>query len=271
MTGPYPYDGQDVPSGALASRYGGGEPVRWAGRVVEPMYRGALGTDPTVLRLTLQRAAPPAGVVGVGIAVSVLSGHVALAGRRLHGVDVWAEALSGGVDVEMCGAGPDAGFTLTPVWMGADGAAAAWTGNYGVMVDRSADGSPVLRCSTGAGAPDFGELVVSVGIRVVATDESRYRGALYELGVAMHGRGETDQACALWTQAAGLGHVGAAYDLGAARFGVGEFTEAERWWRTAAEHGDVRAMTGLAQVLDRRGSAGEARRWRTYAGQGARP
>ena len=271
MTGPDRYDEQDVSRGSLADRYGGTEPVRWQGQVVQPMYCQALSADPTILSLTLQRAAPLAGVRGVGIAVSVLSGHVALAGRRLRGVDVWTEAMSGGVEIELYGAGPDARFALTPVWLGPDGATVSWAGNYGVLADRSQDGSAVLRCSTGVGAPDFGELVVAVGIRTVPTDESRYRGALYELGVAMHGRGETDQACALWDQAAGLGHVGAAYDLGAVRFGHGELAEAEQWWRMAAEHGDVRAMTGLAEVLDRHGSAGEARRWREYAGQGSRP
>ncbi|WP_067669263.1 tetratricopeptide repeat protein [Nocardia miyunensis] len=271
MTGSYLFDEQDLSRGSLADRYGGTEPVRWQGQVVQPMYCEALGADPTMLSLTLRRAAPPAGVIGVGIAVSVLSGHVVLDGRRLRGVDVWTEAMSGGVEVELCGAGPDARFTLTPVWMGADGTAVSWTGEYGVLADRSEDGSPVLRCSTGVGAPDFAELVVAVGIRTAPTDESRYSGALYDLGVAMHGRGETDQACALWGQAAGLGHVGAAYDLGAVRFGRAEFDEAERWWRAAAERGDVRAMTGLAEVLDRRGSPGEARRWREYAGQGSRP
>lgn len=271
MTGPDRHDEQDVSGGPLAARYGGTEPVRWQGQVVQPMFCEALGADPTVLSLTLRRAAPPAGVFGVGIAVSVLSGYVALADRRLRGVDVWTEAMSGGVEIELCGAGPDARFALTPVWLCGDGETVSWAGNYGVLVDRSPDGEPVLRCSTGVGAPDFAELVVEVGIRAAPTHESRYSGALYELGVAMHGRGETDQACELWRQAADLGHVGAAYDLGAVRFQGGAFDEAERWWRAAAEHGDVRAMTGLAELLDRSGSAGEAQRWREYAGQGSRP
>lgn len=271
MTGPYSYDEQDIARGSLADRYGGAEPVRWDGRAVYPLYSEPLGADPTVLTLTLRRVAPPAGLVGVGIGVSVLSGHVALDGRRLRGVDVWTDAMSGGVDIELCGAGPDAGVTLSPVWMAGDGATVSGTGNYGVVVDRSGDGSPVLHCSTGIGAPDFGELVVGVAIRAMPTDESRYSGALYDLGVAMHGRGDTDQACALWTQAAGLGHVGAAYDLGVARFRLGAFGEAEHWWRMAADQGDVRAMTGLAEVLDRRGSADEAQRWRDCAGDVSHP
>ncbi|MQY22172.1 SEL1-like repeat protein [Nocardia macrotermitis] len=270
MTGPYRSGELDVSRGSLADRYGGGEPVRWQGQEVEPMYCQALGADPTMLGLRLRRAAPPAGVIGVGIAVSVLSGYVALAGRRLRGVDVWTEAMAEGVEIELCGAGPDSRFTLTPVWLTGCGGPVSWQGNYGVLVDRS-ERTPVLRCSTGVGAPDFEDLVVGIQVRTVATDESRHRGALYELGVAMHVQGETAQACTLWTQAAKLGHVGAAYDLGAVRFGHGELAEAERWWRMAAEHGDVRAMTGLAEVLDRHGSAGEARRWREYAGQGSRP
>lgn len=263
MTGPYPYDLQDT---TLADRYGSADSIDWNGLRVHPMYSEPLGADPTVLTLTLQRAAPPAGLVGLGMGVSVLSGHVALNGRRLRGVDVWTDAMSGGVDIELRGAGPDAGFTLTPVWMPADGLTVSWAGNYGVVIDRAADPQhPVLRCSAGIGAPDFTELIVQIGVRTLEDDQSRYRSALYDLGVAMHSRGDTDQACALWTQAADFGHLGAAYDLGVIRFRRGELTEAERWWRIAADHGDIRAMAGLAEVLDRRGNPSEARVWRACA------
>jgi|GEM_PF-5042934 len=262
MTGPYPYDEQESP---LADRYDRAAPIEWNGLAVHPMYSQPLGADPAVLTLTLRRAAPPAGLIGLGMGVSVLSGHVALHGRRLRGVDVWTDAMTGGVDIELCGAGPDAGFTLTPVWMPADGATVSWTGNYGVVVDRRDAAAPLLRCSTGPGAPDFTELIVQIGVRTLETDQSRYRGALYDLGVAMHGRGDIDQACALWTQAADFGHLGAAYDLGVVRFRYGELPEAECWWRTAAGHGDIRAMAGLAEVLDRQGNASEARVWRACA------
>ncbi|MGF6888167.1 hypothetical protein ABIA39_006686 [Nocardia sp. GAS34] len=263
MTGPYPYDEQDT---TLAERYGSADSIEWHGQRVHPMYCEPLGADPVVLTLTLQRSAPPAGVIGLGIGVSVLSGHVALNGRRLRGVDVWTDAMTGGVDIELRGAGPEAAFTLTPVWMPADGLTVSWIGNYGVLIDRNpGPARPTLRCSTGIGAPDFTELVVRIGVRTLEDDRSRYRGALYDLGVAMHGRGDTDQACALWTQAADFGHLGAAYDLGVVRFRRGELTEAEHWWRAAADHGDIRAMAGLAEVLDRTGNASEARRWRAVA------
>jgi hypothetical protein len=265
MTGPYPYDEQDN-SRSLADRYNGAAPIEWGGHVVHPMYSAPLGPDPTVLTLTLLRAAPPAGLIGLGVGVSVLSGHVALDGRRLRGVDVWTDAMRGGVDVDLRGAGPDAGFTLTPVWMTVGGQTVSWAaGNYGVVIEHSPSGRTLLRCSTGIGTPDFGELVVAMGIRIIETDESRYRSALYDLGVAMHGRGDTDQACALWTQAADFGHLGAAYDLGVMRFRHGELGEAEHWWRTAADHGDVRAMAGLAEVLERQGNSSEARVWRACA------
>ncbi|WP_024805067.1 tetratricopeptide repeat protein [Nocardia sp. BMG51109] len=264
MTGPSPYHTYDRTP--LAQRYSGPEPVDLDGTAVHPLYSAPLGADPTALTMTLHSAAPPAGLLGLGIGLSVFGGHVALQGRRLRGVDVWTDAMAGGARVTVCAAGPDASFTLTPVWMDAAGTTASWTGNYGMLVDHTAAGNPLLHCSSGVGPPDFTEMVVEVAAVAAPTEESRYRGALYDLGTAMHGRGDVEQACALWTQAAGFGHAGAAYDLGVLRFRLGEFAEAEHWWRTAADHGDVRAMAGLAEVADRRGDPGQARAWRAYAG-----
>ncbi|MBF6328221.1 tetratricopeptide repeat protein [Nocardia transvalensis] len=265
MTGPYPYVEQDESQRPLAERYVSADPVDWCGTAVYPMYCEPLGPDPTVVALWLRAAAPPEGLLGLGVGLSVLGGHVALQGRRLRGVDVWTDAMADGIELEVCAAGPDASFTLTPVWMDMRGTTESWTGNYGVVIERTPEGKPLLRCSTGVGPPDFGELVVEMTVTAAPTDQSRYRGALYELGVAMHGRGDLEQACALWRQAADFGHAGAAYDLGVVRFRCGELREAERWWRAAADHGDVRAMAGLAEVLDRQGNPSEARVWRACA------
>lgn len=81
----------------------------------------------------------------------------------------------------------------------------------------------------------------------------------------MFARGEEEQACELWSQAAAGGHGAAAYDLGVVRFRQGEFDEAERCWRIAAEQRGVRAMAGLAELLERRGATTEAQLWRTRA------
>ncbi|MBF6170697.1 tetratricopeptide repeat protein [Nocardia blacklockiae] len=263
MTGPSPYD--DYDRTPLAERYADTQPVEVGGALAYPMYREALGPDPTLVTLTLHATAPPPGLLGLGMGLSVLGGHVVLQGRRLHGVDVWPDAMANGACLEVCAAGPDAWITVTPVWMDAAGATRSWTGNYGVVIDRAENGHPLLRCSGGIGPPDFRELVVEVHTVPAPTDQSRYRTALYDLAVAMHGRGDVEQACALWSQAAGFGHAGAAYDLGVVRFRRGEFSDAERWWRAAADHGDVRAMAGLAEVLERQGNTAEAQRWRAGA------
>lgn len=92
-----------------------------------------------------------------------------------------------------------------------------------------------------------------------------YRGALYDLGVAMYSRGEEQQAYGLWMQAAAAGHAEAAYELGVVYFRRGDLAEAERWWRTAAHRRVIRAMAGLAELLDRRGDHTQARLWRTQA------
>lgn len=267
MTGPSPYGEQDDAWMPLAERYADAGPIRWRDHSVYPLYSEPLGPDPVVVTLRLRASAPPAGLLGLGIGLSVLGGHVALGDRRLRGVDVWSDAMASGIDLALHPAGPDAAFTLTPVWMDAGGVTESWTGNYGMLVDHTPRGRPVLRCSSGVGAPDFAELVVEVATAAAPTDETRYRGALYDLGVALHGRGDLEQACVLWTQAADFGHPGAAYDLGVVSFRRGDLFEAERWWRAAADSGDVRAMAGLAEVLVRQGNWSEAQAWRAYAGQ----
>lgn len=269
MSRTYPYAEWTTTAPPLAARYDGGAPLHWNGRTVYPVHCASLGEKPCIVTLTLRSVAAPEGVRSLGVGLSVEGGHVLLDGRQLRGVDVWSDAMSGGVALRVCPAGSGSSFSLTPVWVDETGATVSWTGNYGMLVERGE--STLLRCSTGVGGPNFTELVVELSIgtsaavpepQPVSADASRYRDALYDLGVAMHGRGEVDQACQLWAQAAGFGHLGAAYDLGVVRFRRGEFAEAERWWRPAADDGDLRAMSGLAEALDRQGNASEARVWR---------
>ncbi|MFG3521483.1 tetratricopeptide repeat protein [Nocardia nova] len=253
----------------LAERYPGIEPVDWRGLTVHPLYSQRLGAKPTVVRLSLRAAAPPSGLLGLGIGLSVIDGSVMVRGSRLAGVDVWSDALAEGIDLRLSGTGPAAAYTLTPVWMTAAGAVESWTGNYGLVIERGSGATMVLRCSTGVGEPDFGELVVAVTATVdAAGDQDRFRSALYHLGVEAHTRGDLDQARRLWRQAADLGHTAAAYDLGVLGYRTREFDEAQRWWRVAAEQGDPRAMAGLAEVLERRGDSDAARRWRAQAQDG---
>ncbi|NKY43086.1 tetratricopeptide repeat protein [Nocardia cerradoensis] len=250
----------------LAERYPGTEPVGWHGVTVHPMYSQRLGAETTVVRLVLHAAAPPPGLLGLGIGVSVIDGYATLRGHRLPGVDVWSDALAEGTDLHLSGTGPAAAYTLTPVWMTATGAVESWTGNYGLVIERGAADSMLLRCSTGVGDPDFEELVVAMTVSVDAGGEQdRFRATLYHLGVEAHTRGDVDRARRMWRQAADLGHTAAAYDLGVLGYRTREFDEAQRWWRLAAEQGDSRAMAGLAEVLERRGDPDAARRWRAQA------
>ncbi|MEU6559739.1 tetratricopeptide repeat protein [Nocardia nova] len=250
----------------LADRFQGTEPVGWHGVTVHPMYSQRLAAERTVVRLSLLAAAPPRGVRGLGIGLSVLDGYVLLRGRKLSGVDVWSDAVAEGAELQLGRTGPAGAYTLTPVWMTAEGVVESWTGNYGLVIERGADDAMVLRCSSGVGRPDFGELVVTVTATAESSGEQdRYRSSLYDLGVGAHTRGETDQARHFWRQAADLGHAGAAYDLGVLGYRAAEYAEAQRWWRLAAEQGDPRAMAGLAEVLERQGDPDTARRWRSQA------
>ncbi|MTE16863.1 tetratricopeptide repeat protein [Nocardia aurantiaca] len=267
MTGSYSYADPTTTELSLADRYDSADPVTWNGAQVYPLYSELVGASPTTVRLALRSVAPRPDVRSLGIGLAVDHGHVLLDGRQLRGVDVWSDAMAAGIELQVCPEEGDAAITLTPVWVDRTEATVSWIGNYGMLITREST-STVLRCSTGVGPPDFGELVVELTTALTPpppepqAEASRYQNALYELGVAMQRRGDEEQACQLWAQAAEFGHPAAAYDLGVFRYRRGDYSEAEHWWRTAATHGDSRAMAGLAELLARRGSAGEARAWR---------
>ncbi|MGW4367110.1 hypothetical protein ACWEKT_15835 [Nocardia takedensis] len=407
----------------LAALYDSAAPIRWNGSMIYPLYSERLGSTPKLLTMALLSAAPPAGLRGQGIGLSMVEGYIALDGKRLGGVDVWSDALHSGVTFELTPTGPNAGFSLTPVWVDAVGVQKSWSGNYGILVEDVPDGRIALWCSIGEGPPNFANLVVALMITraperapappehaapeqsapdepapeqptaerptqptVRAQDPSAvreqpepysepaseyhpepqlgyhpesqaqpeyylepephpeyrppsqqysesqsypgdqrypadqvyddqrypnerypdpepvahpepvrepdpprvdthlpppgsgapergagpdpgYRGALYDLGLAMYHRGEEEQACALWAQAASAGHAAAAYDLGVVRYRRGDADGAEHWWRTAADLRDIRAMAGLSELLDRLGSHAEAQMWRARAAE----
>ncbi|MBL1079402.1 sel1 repeat family protein [Nocardia sp. 2] len=267
MTGRYQYVEWLEPEPTLADRYDSAEPVTWNGAKVYPMHSVRIGISPTTVMLRLRAAAPRHGVHGLGMGLAVDDGHVSFGGRQMRGVDAWSDAMSSGLELRVCPTGPEATITLTPVWVDHTDAVVSWAGNYGMLITRERT-CTVLHCSTGVGPADFGELVVELSTELTPVEPEpdpeagQYRDALYDLGVAMHNRGELEQACQLWSQAAGFGHLDAAYDLAVVRFRQGELAAAEHWWRTAADHGDVRAMAGLAAVLDQRGNSSEARVWR---------
>ncbi|MFI7670578.1 tetratricopeptide repeat protein [Nocardia sp. NPDC049526] len=381
----------------LAARYRSADPITWNGSLIYPMYTEQVGSAPILVTMKLLSAAPPAGLRGHGIGLSVVDGHIGIDGRRLAGVDVWSDALADGVTFEVVPTDPGALFSLTPVWVDGFGAQKSWSGNYGILIEQPPTGRIILWCSVGEGPPNFANLVVEVetanlpagsaptpaaptpaaapptpqpaeprpdrsaqptpttqpqravsvaperprppepqptpaDLEMVRFPESLqttfarpelpaaeqttplqaartrlaepsvaeqvpvkqelaadtdhtplpeapkpgqsksqartndgdrgYRAALYDLGVAMFGRGEEEQACGLWAQAAEAGHAGAAYDLGVVLFNRGELGDAERWWRTAAERRESRAMTGLAELLERQGNHTEAEIWR---------
>ncbi|MEV4238751.1 MULTISPECIES: hypothetical protein [unclassified Nocardia] len=396
----------------LAARYQSADPITWNGSLIYPMYTEQVGAAPILVTMKLLSAAPPAGLRGHGIGLSVVDGHIGIEGRRLAGVDVWSDALAAGVTFEVVPTDPGALFSLTPVWVDGFGAQKSWSGNYGILIEQPPTGRIVLWCSVGEGPPNFANLVLEVDTAsspaasvptpaaaapvpasqpsqpaqqrqdgsaqptapiqpqraVSATQEQTrppepqptppdlesvrfpespqtafarpelpaaeqttplhpartglmqpsvaeqapvvrervadsdhaplseppkpeppkpeqpkpeqpnsrqrtkdgdrgYRAALYDLGVAMFGRGEEEQACGLWAQAAEAGHAGAAYDLGVVLFNRGELGDAERWWRTAADRRESRAMTGLAELLQRQGNHAEAEMWRACAAE----
>ncbi|WP_228000025.1 tetratricopeptide repeat protein [Nocardia australiensis] len=333
----------------LAARYQTADPIRWNGSMVYPMYTERVGPVPIWVSMMLLSAAPPTGLRGHGIGLSVIDGYIGLAGKQLGGVDVWSDALTSGITFEVFPNAADALFSLTPVWVDPFGIEQSWSGNYGMLIEQPPSGQLVLWCSVGEGPPNFANLVVELTVEaapaesapqpsisvpnmpvpplpgphvpaptastlspaattrsatsqpspsqpvssryepdpldspfgaptqpvaVTGADEPGgapgrdYRSALYELAVAMYRRGEVEQACSLWVQAADAGHATAAYDLGVVSFRRGDMPAAERWWRSAADRRESRAMIGLAELLERRGNPSEAQLWRARAADG---
>ncbi|GAA1634233.1 tetratricopeptide repeat protein [Nocardia ninae] len=146
----------------LAARYQSAEPIVLRGSKVYPMYTEQVGPDPTAVTVTLLSAAPPAGLRGLGMGLSVVDGYVGLNGRRLNGVDVWSDALVGGISFDIIGTAPGTLVTLTPVWVDGFGEQKSWVGNYGIVVENTPDGRVVLWCSIGEGPANFANLVVEV-------------------------------------------------------------------------------------------------------------
>lgn len=152
----------------LATRYRNAAPIEWQGNTVYPMYTEQLPTSSSALSIALLSATPPPGLHSFGLGLSVVDGYIGLDGRRLDAVDIWRNALTGGITFELSATVRGALFTLTPVWTDTEGEPLSWLGNYGVVVDRRTDNRVVLRCSIGEGPPDFTDLVVEV--RTAPTD-----------------------------------------------------------------------------------------------------
>lgn len=146
----------------LAARYQSAEPIRWHGSMVYPMYTEQIGPAPTTVTVTMLSAAPPAGLRGLGIGLSVVDGYVDLHGRSLAGVDAWSDALAEGVGFHVTPTAPNTLVTLTPVWVDEFGTQKSWTGNYGIVVEHRPEGRVVLWCSIGEGPANFANLVVEV-------------------------------------------------------------------------------------------------------------
>ncbi|MEU6827794.1 hypothetical protein ABZ894_04000 [Nocardia beijingensis] len=146
----------------LAARYQSADPIRWHGSMVYPMYTEQVGPAPTTVTLTMISAAPPAGLRGLGMGLSVVDGYLDLHGRSLAGVDAWSDALAAGVSFDVTPTAPVTLVTLTPVWVDEFGTQKSWAGNYGIVVEHRPNGRVVLWCSIGEGPPNFANLVVEL-------------------------------------------------------------------------------------------------------------
>ncbi|NEW37481.1 hypothetical protein GV794_13525 [Nocardia cyriacigeorgica] len=270
----------------LAARYHSADPIDWHGSTVYPMYTEQLSGSATTLTMTLLSATPPPGVVGLGMGLSMVDGYVGVDRRHLAGVDVWHDALERGITVELSAESRGALYSLTPVWRDADGAACSWSGNYGVVVERTAPGRVVLWCSLGAGPPHFADLVVEVvaapadttpipAVRDIARTPEAGEAARADPGEQQRDPVADGTAHSPVPDA----HTGAAsssadpdyrralYDLGVAMFRRGEETQACELWTQAAAAGHAEAAFDLGVVRFRHGDLDAAEQWWRTAAQ----
>ncbi|WP_280457556.1 hypothetical protein [Nocardia carnea] len=146
----------------LAARYRSADPIDLDGATVYPMYSEQLPAPASALTMTLLSATPPAPLAAVGIGLSVIDGYIDLDDRHLAGVDIWRDALERGITFDLVADSANALFALTPVWSNAAGEPQSWSGNYGIVVERTDTGRTVLWCSMGEGPPHFADLVIEV-------------------------------------------------------------------------------------------------------------
>src|SRR2546427_7025936 len=85
--------------------------------------------------------------------------------------------------------------------------------------------------------------------------------SVYEKALELEEAGQTDQAEALYRQAAEAGHAAAANNLGLLLDARGAGEEAEGWYRRGAESGSLDAAYNLALLLHERGAGADAETW----------
>ncbi|GLZ40622.1 type VII secretion system-associated protein [Actinokineospora sp. NBRC 105648] len=158
-----------------------------------------------------------------------------------------------------------------------------WTAASGLAALLLQRGDPeaetVLRMV--AGTPASAAVDV-IGDNLARSDQSAAVTATENLASLLHERGQTDEAAALWEEAAGKGSAHAAYWLGKLRHAQGDRDEAERWWRAAtagdklggrrlaingpADSGQALAAYALGMNLLKRGES-EGKDWLALAAQ----
>ncbi|MEU5406668.1 tetratricopeptide repeat protein [Nocardia asteroides] len=153
--------------------------------------------------------------------------------------------------VSSAAAGPERPATITPLGRGTQGLPSADSRMpEQPAIDSRAPGQGPIAPVVPAIPPDSPAEPNPPASALRAPQASGGQGfgrALYDLGTAMHERGEHDSARMLLTQAAEAGHSAAAYDLGVLLLRAGDRAGAEHWWKAAA-HDDPRAAASLTEL-----------------------
>lgn len=160
-------------------------------------------------------------------------------------------AVGGPHPVSSAAAGPERPATITPLGRGTQGLPSVDSRMpEQLAIDSRAPGQGQIAPAVPAIPPDSPAEPNPSASALRAPQASGGQGfgrALYDLGTAMHERGEHDSARMLLTQAAEAGHSAAAYDLGVLLLRAGDRAGAEHWWKAAA-HDDPRAAASLTEL-----------------------
>lgn len=138
-----------------------GAPIEWNGKTVHMMYEMPVIQTPAILRISFVKVSSERPEA---LRLKAHKGQLDVNGQLLDDVVLWSDTSPQTIDVAAKPSTKKMTVRAWNAWRDSIGVMQAWIGNAGIVVDESASGGVVLRCSDGYGDPAFDDLVVELTI-----------------------------------------------------------------------------------------------------------